>query len=78
MDDYERYSEREVLEIVRSASAKIWNTCILISLDYRGQITEGQAITEYGRGSTNYLRIKKRFYDDRRKMLRVIRCRQGM
>lgn len=77
MDNYEQYSEREVLEIVRSASEKIWNICLLMSLDYLGKITEGQAITEYGRGSTNYLQIKKRFHDDRRRMLRIIRYRQG-
>lgn len=39
-DDYERFSEKEVLEMIKSEQKKVWNTCVLLSLMNEGLIDE--------------------------------------
>lgn len=37
-DDYERYTEKEVIEMINYSCQKVWHTCILISLINEGRI----------------------------------------
>ena len=47
MDDYERFTEKEVLEIIKSEQKKVWDTCILFSLIYEGNISNLKLLHEY-------------------------------
>lgn len=74
-DDYERYTEKEVLEMINYSCQKVWNTCVLISLIYEGRIQNTKLLRQYSnikRGLCSDLPDKfEKFRHDRRAWLRI-------
>lgn len=76
MDDYETFTDKEVLEMIHSTCTKVWNTCLLLSLVETGRIGRATAIAEYGLGGENLQKIMERFKQDRRAMARMFSARR--
>ena len=68
--DNEYFTSAEVIEMIKSSCAKVWNTCLLVSLVDTGRIGRATAICEYGLGADNLDGILEKFKKDRRLMMK--------
>lgn len=68
--DDEYFTSAEVIEMIKSSCAKVWNTCLLVSLVDTGRIGRATAICEYGLGAENLEGIMEKFRKDRHLMIK--------
>lgn len=73
-DDYERFSEKEVLEMIKSSCQKVWDTCVLLSLLNDGKIDKPAFLLKYPSFERNLSDNIYKFRRDRREWARKFKA----
>lgn len=74
MDDYETFTEKEVLEMIRSSCQKVWDTCVLLSLLNEGKINKPSFLLKYPSFKRDLCENIYKFKRDRREWVRKFRA----